>query len=338
MKIYTIRDVAQEAGVSVTTVSRVLNGRPDVSRETRERVHAIIAAHNFVGNANARSLKQQDEIVAALILRGRSNPFLSGLGEAMIHYAAESPVSMLLEAIDEKADEYQTALRLMHEKRAKGFVFLGSRLDERADALRSAEVPVVFATVDATQAGFTNCSSVFIDERAMGYQAVETLLQAGHRRIAVFGGDRTVGDGLAARFQGAKDAFDDAGIPFDESRYVDTRFSLSGAYDAARAFFSLHADTTAVFAMSDIVAMGVIRALKDLGRRVPEDVSVVGFDGIEMGKYFIPSLTTVAQPADEIARKSVEALLDMMLEGGDGRQIKLDAKLVTRESVKPPKK
>ena len=324
--------------MSVTTVSRVLNGRPDVSRETRERVHAIIAEHNFVGNANARGLKQQDEIVAALILRGRSNPFLSGLGETMLHYAAESPVSMLLEAIDEKADEYQTALRLMHEKRAKGFVFLGSRLDERADVLREADVPMVFATVDASKAGFAKGSSVFINERSMGREAAEALLRAGHRKIAVFGGDRTVGDGLAARFLGARDAFEKTGVSFDESRYVETRFSLSGAYDAARAFFTAHADTTAVFAMSDVVAMGVIRALKDLNKRVPEDVSVVGFDGIEMGEYFIPSLTTVVQPAEEIARKSVEALLDMMLHGGKGRQIKLKAELTRRESVAPPQR
>jgi LacI family transcriptional regulator len=116
---------------------------------------------------------------------------------------------------------------------------------------------------------------------------------------------------------------------------VDTRFSLRGAYDTARGFFAMKPDTTAVFAMSDTVAMGVIRALQDIGRRVPEDVSVVGYDGIEMGKYFIPRLTTVAQPINEIARESVAMLMGMLEHGEEPRHITVDAELILRESVGP---
>lgn len=337
MKIYTIRDVAKLAGVSVTTVSRVLNHRPDVNAATREKVERVMAECNFVGNASARSLKQLDGDVAALILRGRSNIFLSQLAEMMLQFAGETGVSFLLETIDEKADEFQAALRLTHEKRARGFIFVGSRLDGRAQVLRGLEAPLVFATVPARELELPRVASVAVDDRRMGRLAMETLIQAGHRRIAVFGGRRDQGDALAERYLGAREACETAGVPFDESRYVETRFSLSDAYGAARAFFPTRGDTTAVFAMSDLVAMGVIRALKDMGKSVPEDVSVFGFDGIEMGKYFLPSLTTIAQPQEEIARKSVEVLLDMM-NGGKGRHVTLPAALIRRESVGAPRK
>lgn len=338
MKIYTIRDVAQLAGVSVTTVSRVLNHRPDVNAATREKVERVMVECNFVGNANARSLKQLDGDVAALILRGRSNPFLSGLAETMLQFAREADVSFLMESIDEKDDEFQTALRLMHEKRARGFIFIGSRLDERLEVLRGQDVPMVFATVNAVNAGLPRAASVSIDDRRMGREAMEMLIRAGHTKIAIFGGSRNQGDGLADRYIGAREACEQAGVPFDETRYVETRFSLEDAYNAARNFFATRSDTTAVFAMSDMVAMGVIRALRDIGRRVPEDVSVVGFDGVEMGKYFIPSLSTIVQPQEEIARQSVDVLLDMMEKDGSARHLTVAAAPLLRESIASPRR
>ena len=338
MKIYTIRDVAQLAGVSVTTVSRVLNHRPDVNAATREKVERVMVECNFVGNANARSLKQLDGDVAALILRGRSNPFLSGLAETMLQFAREADVSFLMESIDEKDDEFQTALRLMHEKRARGFIFIGSRLDERLEVLRGQDVPMVFATVNAINAGLPRAASVSIDDRRMGREAMEMLIRAGHTKIAIFGGSRNQGDGLADRYIGAREACEQAGVPFDETRYVETRFSLEDAYNAARNFFATRSDTTAVFAMSDMVAMGVIRALRDINRRVPEDVSVVGFDGVEMGKYFIPSLSTIVQPQEEIARQSVDVLLDMMEKDGSARHLTVTAAPLLRESIASPRR
>ena len=338
MKIYTIRDVAQLAGVSVTTVSRVLNHRPDVNAATREKVERVMVECNFVGNANARSLKQLDGDVAALILRGRSNPFLSGLAETMLQFAREADISFLMESIDEKDDEFQTALRLMHEKRARGFIFIGSRLDARLEVLRGQDVPMVFATVNAVNAGLPRAASVSIDDRRMGREAMEMLIRAGHTKIAIFGGSRNQGDGLADRYIGAREACEQAGVPFDETRYVETRFSLEDAYNAARNFFATRSDTTAVFAMSDMVAMGVIRALRDINRRVPEDVSVVGFDGVEMGKYFIPSLSTIVQPQEEIARQSVDVLLDMMEKDGSARHLTVTAAPLLRESIASPRR
>lgn len=337
MKIYTIKDIAQKAGVSVTTVSRVLNKRPDVNQATRERVERVMAECHFTGNANARGLKQVDGEIVAIILRGRENPFLNALAEAVLRYTQGLEASFLVEYVDEKADEFQTAVRLSHEKRVTGCIFLGGRIDERAHVLQNIDMPMVFATISAEHAQLPRAGSVYIDDRALGHSVMQTLLKAGHTRIAIFGGARQGDDGFGLRYKGAMDALAAADIPFDEERYVDTRFSLRGAYDTARGFFAMKPDTTAVFAMSDTVAMGVIRALQDIGKRVPEDVSVVGYDGIEMGKYFIPRLTTVAQPIDEIARESVTMLMGMLEQGEEPRHITVDAELIQRESVGPAK-
>ena len=334
MKIYTIKDIARKAGVSVTTVSRVLNKRPDVNQATREKVERVMAECHFVGNANARGLKQPDGDLIAIILRGRENPFLNSLSEAMLQHTHGLSASFLTEFVDEQADEFQTALRLSHEKRVKGFIFVGGRIDERAAVLAHMDAPMVFTTISAEKTDLVHAASVFIDDRAMGRQAMETLLEAGHTRIAIFGGIRQGDDGFAKRYAGAMDALNNAHIPFDEERFVQTRFSMSGAYDTARAFFEQKPDTTAVFAMSDTIAMGVIRALTDMGKHVPDDVSVVGFDGIEMGKYFIPRLTTVEQPVDDIARESVQVLMDMLENGEPPRHIIVEARLQKRESVR----
>ena len=338
MKIYTIKDIAQKAGVSVTTVSRVLNKRPDVNQATREKVERVMAECHFVGNANARGLKQTDSENVAIILRGRENPFLNSLAEAVLLYTHDHEASFLVEYVDETADEFQTAVRLHHEKRVTGCIFLGGRIDERARVLEGIDMPMVFATISAEKANLPRTGSVFIDNRMMGRLAMQTLIDAGHTKIAIFGGARQSDDGFGQRYQGAMEALEKAGIPFDGERYVDTRFSLRGAYDTARGFFAMKPDTTAVFAMSDTVAMGVIRALADVGRRVPQDVSVVGYDGIEMGKYFLPRLTTVEQPINDIARESVAMLMGMLEKGEEPRHVVVPASLIERESVGPANK
>lgn len=334
MKIYTIKDIAQLAGVSVTTVSRVLNHRPDVSSQTREKVERVMAEHHFVGNANARSLKQTDSDTVAIILRGRENPFLNALVEAMLQSGKQWPTAFLVEYIDELEDEFLTALRLSSEKHVKGFLFVGSSIDKRAQLLAHSEFPMVFATVSAEGSLLSKAGSVCIDDRAMAREAVELLLNRGHRRIAVFGSSTNRGDSLSLRCEGALDAFREAGLALEKDRFVETRFSLRGAYDTARAFFEKNRDTSAVLCMSDIVAMGVIRALGDMGLRVPQDVSVIGFDGIDMGNYFMPRLTTVEQPVNAIAGESVRLLMDMLENQAPPRHITVEAALRIRESLR----
>lgn len=333
MKAFTIKDIARQAGVSVTTVSRVMNGRPDVNPDTRARVMDIVNACHFVRNENAKTLRQASDALAAIIVRGRQNMFLNDVTERMLQYAAGSRYAFLPTYIDEKDDEFQAARRLCVERHICGCILLGSSVDGRRYAQQKPGVPLVFATVSADKCDIPGASSVSIDEREMGARAADYLLRLGHTRIAVFGGSRSPGDALALRFEGFAGILRSTGRGFDEQLYVETRFSIGDAYETARRFLPIHPDVTAVFTMSDLVAAGVIRALRDMGKRVPDDVSVLGFDGIELGQYFIPSITTVRQPAQQIAVSSVDVLLSMMQGDGQARHVLLPAQLVERESV-----
>ena len=175
--------------------------------------------------------------------------------------------------------------QLYAEKRAASFILLGARMDERSQAVRDVGVPVVFATVDAGNMGYENASSVCIDDRAATRAMMDRILQQGHTRVAVIGGCRDGEDIFAKRYLGAMDSLRAHGIAYDPDEYVLSRFTLVGAYEGALRFFETHRDVTAVLTMSDMMAIGVIRALRDLGLRVPQDVSVSGFDGVEIARY-----------------------------------------------------
>lgn len=332
MEIYTIRDVARKAGVAVSTVSRVLNGRPDVSEETRKKVMDVVEEVGFVQNRNARNLKNTKSVFAAIIVRGRRNAFLSDVAEQMIEHAQGLKTPFLIKYIDEADDEFDTMRQLYNERRAGSFIFLGSRLDERSEAVRAIGVPVVFATADAAHVGLPNASSVCIDDRAATRAMMDRILEQGHTRVAVFGGCRDGEDIFAKRYHGAMDSLKSHGIAYDPEEYVLSRFTLEGAYESANRFFETNKDVTAVLTMSDMMAMGVIRALREKGLRVPEDVSVSGFDGTEMARYFIPSIATVRQPTQEIARRSVE-LLCAMLDGEEAQHVTVDYTLLEGESI-----
>lgn len=333
MEICTIRDVARRAGVAVSTVSRVLNGKRDVSEATRKRVLEVVEACGYVQNGNARFLKQDRSEFAVIIVRGRRSVFLSDVAERMLAYAQEGKTPFFTEYIDEKDDEFDAMRHLYAQKRAGAFVFLGSRLDERCEAVRAMGVPCVFATVDATAREFGNASSVSIDDRAAARAVMDRLIGYGHARIVIFGGNPEGDDPIARRYQGAVESLVSHGVTFDpEDSFCQVRFSLDGAYERAKAYFAQHPDVTAAFALSDTIAVGVIRALHDLGRAVPRDVSVAGFDGTQMAGYFIPSIATVSQPAEDIARESVVLLRELM-KGGQARHVTVDYALVDGESI-----
>ena len=166
---------------------------------------------------------------------------------------------------------------------------------------------------------------------------MDRILEQGHTRVAVFGGSRDGNDIFARRYQGAMDSLKAHGIAYNPEEYVHSRFSLEGAYESAMRFFEQHRDVTAVMTMSDMMAMGVIRALHERGLRVPQDVSVSGFDGTEMARYYVPSVASVCQPTEEIAKRSVQLLCEM-LEGGQAQHVKVEYSLVEGESVGPVRK
>ena len=311
MKVCTIRDIAREAGVSVTTVSRVLNRRPDVNAETRRKVEYVIQKYHFAGNINARGLKQ-DRKAVGIIVHGHSNPFLSALSEALLLQAKSLPISFITEFVDEMDDEFLNAVRLAAQNRLDGLIFIGCLIDKRANVIRDLNIPIVFTTVDGSGADLPLASSVTIDDRKMGRWVGDQLIQLGHRNIAVLGANPVYGDSLSKRLNGFLEALKSSDIPFRKDLFRECLFTYDSGYSETMDIFRNHHDVTALFAMSDVVAIGAMRALKDLNIDVPGKVSVFGFDGIRAGDFTVPRLSTIEQPVDEIAEKSIRLLIRML--------------------------
>jgi len=216
--------------------------------------------------------------------------------------------------LDEAADEVSAAVQSESEKHPKGFIFLGGSMDHFAKHY-TLEAPAVLITGDAGDLSLSGLSSYSTDDYKGSYEAAKLLMENGHEKIGILGGHMSVEKGIirSARLKGAADAMEAHGISFDPDRqFVACRFSMKEGYEAMQRLLKKMPDLTAVFAHSDILAIGAARALHDAGKEIPQDVSLIGFDGIEYNDYYIPRIATVRQNLDAMAEKGVEDLLYRM--------------------------
>ena len=308
--ILTIKDLAAQTGYSVGTISRVLNNQPNVSQKARDVILQAAADSGFQLNANAKQLKQQHGNSILVMVKGTNNELFGSLVEAIQARISQTSYPLVVDYMDEPENEVRRAVQLSLEKKPLGIFFLGGNRDNFLADFDKIRVPCVLITNDASDLPFSNLSSVSSDNKEAARMAIEHLVDLGHRKIAVIGGSRTFSDPTEQRFQGCMAAFREHGIPFDEALdYATVRFSFAGGYNGAKALLERNRDFTAIFAMSDVMAIGAIRALQDAGKRVPDDISIVGFDGIAIGSYTVPSLTTICQPTEALAMQSVDLLL-----------------------------
>lgn len=330
----TIKDLAAQTGYSVGTISRVLNNHPNVSEKARTAILQAVEESGFRLNVNAKQLKQQHTTTVLLIVRGSSNELFQELVEAIQTRMAQTSYSLVVDFLDENSNEVHRALQLCPEKKPLGILFLGGHPEHfRADFHKIA-IPCVLVTNDASSLPFENLSSVCIDDREAARSAIDTLVRLGHRRIAVIGGDRVASHTGRLRYEGCLRSFREHGIPFDdELDYQDVRFSYQEGYRATRSLLQRHRSFTAIFAAGDVLAIGAIRALGDSGLRVPEDVSVLGLDGLNLGEFLMPRLATISQDLDTMARRSVEILLDAMENGGKARHETVPFAFMRKESI-----
>lgn len=334
MQKITIKDIARLSGVGVSTVSRVVNNRPDVNEETRRRVMNIVRESSYIPNANAKHLKQHSSDTISVIIRGTTNEFFSGIAPLMQQYIEQAGHHFLAAYIDEKDDEFAHAVRVCTEKKVQGIIFLGGSPAGKEKELGSLGVPCVFSTTGACGIDQRGVYSVSVDDRKAAARAIGYLFDNGHRSIAVVGGKREAENSIGLRFQGVLDSFRNQGLEFDERLYFDSEFSLSSAYRAMSEGLLKGIPFTAVFAMSDVMAMGACKAITDSKRQVPGDISVIGFDGIEMARYYNPTIATVSQPAKEIAYHSVSQILGALEKKDVSAHITLPVTLVEGDSVR----
>jgi LacI family transcriptional regulator len=314
----TIKDISAQTGYSVGTVSRVLNHQPNVSEKARKAILEVAEAVGFQLNANAKQLKQQRPTSILAVVKGTSNELFSDLIEAMQAKIQKSPYPLIIDYIDEDADEVQRGIQLCREKKPLGMIFLGGNTESFRRDFDQIDVPCVLVTGDASSLELEGLSSVTTDDTQAGFLAVEHLVKLGHRKILVIGGSRDISEISRLRFDGCMRAFQKENIAFNpELDYATGRFSFADGYRAMEELLERKREFTAVFAMADVMAIGAIRALKDHGLRVPEDVSVIGLDGLAMGDYTVPKLATVRQSVEELSERSIQ-MLASQIEGKSG--------------------
>ena len=331
----TIKDIARESGYAVGTVSRVLNNRPDVSEKARKRVMEVVEKYNFRLNNNAKHLKQQVSSGIVIIVKGSQNMLFAAIVERLQKLIEERDYAFLIYYIGEQDNEVEQAWQICRERHPSGILFLGSDLEFFRERFAQIQVPCVLVTNSAQELGFENLSSVSTDDEGAAQAAVEHLIALGHRKIGVLGGFMEKSRATHTRYAGCDRAFAEHGIPFSmEEQYMPALFAMSEGYEAMGRLLDRMPDLTAVFAMADVLAVGAIRAVRDRGLRVPEDVSVVGFDGIELGSYLTPSLTTIRQDREQIADRSVELLLSQIENRVSPEHELVPFRIISGESVR----
>ncbi len=329
----TIKDLSALTGYSVGTISRVLNHQPNVSDKARAIILEAAEKSGFQLNPNAKQLKQLRTNTILVAVKGSSNQLFGSLLERIQSHIAQTPYPLAVDYMDEDCNEVRRAVQLCREKKPCGVMFLGGNRQNFLADFGKIDVPCVLVTNDASAMPYPNLSSISSDDRQGARSAIEALIRIGHRKIAVIGGNRQVSDTTRLRYAGCLDAMQAAKIPFDPERdYAGVRFSYADGYRATMELLR-RGSYSAIFAMADVMAIGAIRALLDSGLRVPQDVSVVGFDGLSIGSYTTPRLSTVCQTVELLAQRSVRILTERIETGAPPCYETIPAEVQLRESV-----
>lgn len=305
----TIKDIARESGYSISTVSRVLNHRNDVSPDTKQKIEEVVERFNFVPNNNAKQLKQNNSKSIGVLVRGTSNMLFASIVEEIQQMIEKTNYTLVVSYLDEDADEVEQAILLCRERKPLGLLFLGGNPEYFEKRFAEVDVPCVLVSNRANKMNFANLSSVATDDIGAAQCAVDVLFNAGHTKIGILGGNLEKSHTSRQRYRGCQESFQQHNAEFDVERcYEKVRFSFDSAYRGMKRLIAKFPDVTAVFAMSDVMAIGAIRALRDMGYRVPEDISVIGFDGTPLAEYYNPKIATIKQQYTTLATRSVEIL------------------------------
>ena len=331
----TIKDLAAKTGYSVGTISRVLNDHPNVSEKARKVILQAVADSGFQLNANAKQLKQQHGNCILVVVKGTNNELFAELVEAIQARFAKMKYPLIVDYQDEDQNEVARGGQLCTEKKPLGIFFLGGNQRNFQSHFGKIDVPCVLVTNSAQDLDFPNLSSVCTDDFRASLDAMESLINLGHKQIAIIGGKYDGSDTSRLRYDGCLQALQHHDIPFDQAHdYVGIRFSYQDGYNATRQLLEQGRQFTALFTVADVIAIGAIRALRDSGLRVPEDVSVMGFDGLPLGDFLVPQLSTVNQSVERMAALSADILIDCIENGGKARHETVPYTIRQRESTR----
>ena len=335
-----IKDIARIAGVGVSTVSRVINNHADVKKETKEKVLEIIEEYNYIPNNSARNLKRTETKTIGVLVKGIYNPFFSKIVRVIEMEIDKHEYSMILHYNSNNPKEgspsdIDVAIELIKEKKLSGLICLGGSYDiSEAPQIKEIETPIVICSAIVTGASNAeNISTVSIDDEMSSYKGVEKLIEFGHKNIGMIRLRDDDVSGCKFRFEGYKKALSNNNITYNEDYIAVGDYSFETGHDAMKELIDKDTNISAVFVATDLMAIGATRAILESGKRVPEDISVLGFDGIEFAEFFMPSISTIKQPVIEMGEKSVESLFEL-ISGCENNQYLFDTSFVTRESLR----
>jgi len=330
----TIRDVAIQAGVSHQTVSRVINNSEQVTPSTRKRVEDAIKKLGYRPNVIARSMAQGHTHTLGCISPNLTNYIFSSIIENA-QAEARRLGFFILTGFASSADDVPLLLDEMLNRRVDGLLVLNPRDDERylhLLPLIESGMPVVYLKNTPKEEAV---SSVCADDQNGGYLATQYLLELGHTNIVTIIGPKNE-ECTQDRLNGYRQALSEASIKQEETLVIKGDWSAESAGRAVQELLASATPFSAIFAQNDRMAVGTIRALRDSGLRVPQDISVIGYDDIPLASYFDPPLTTIRQPMDEFGRHGAQLLVDSIQNPKySPKQVRLDTQLIKRNSCAP---
>jgi len=329
----TIRDIAREAGVSINTVSRALNDKPDISDKTKERVLETVKRLGYRPNRLARGLRSNKTGTIGVVVTDIANPYFAALVKGVGKAAKEHNYSIILQDTDEDYEKEREAVQTMLAEQVDGLLITPVQTGkETIIELQESGLPFVLLGrhFDDLETDY-----VATDDIRGGFLATEHLIRQGHERIALLGGPLHISS-AKERFQGYKEALERYGLELDERLIETGAITMRDGYATAKSLLSCEPRPTAIFAYSDFVALGIVKAIREAGLKIPDDIAIVGYDDIEFSSCLEVPLTTVRIPKEEIGRQAVEILLEKMAKpdgAGQFRGVKLEVELVVREST-----
>ncbi len=325
-----IRDVARLAGVSVATVSRALSNPEKVSDESLEKVHNAIAQVGYRPNMLARNFRSARAYAVVVLVPDIANPFYSLFIRALEDRAQQKGYAVLLGDTRGTPEREMDYIRRVETRLADGIVQLRPSSEKSQN-----NIPPDIPCVNACGCEYTTGPAIRIDNRAAAKTMVNYLLSLGHKRIGVISGLKDNPHAID-RLEGYKEALAEAGIPFEKDLVAEGDFTMWSGLNAAFQFCNMKVRPTAIFSMNDEMAIGAMQTLKNQGIRIPEDMSVTGFDDIAYSKYSDPSLTTISQPAEEMGKMAMDMLLKV-IEGEplSQRECVLPTEFIIRKSTGP---
>ncbi|EJT5916473.1 LacI family DNA-binding transcriptional regulator [Clostridium perfringens] len=332
-----IKDIARLAGVGVSTVSRVINDHPDVKDETREKILKIIKESNYIPNNSARILKKNNTNNIGVLVKGVFNPFFSEMINIIGNRINEAGYTIILQQNDYATeDDVDNLIAFVKEKRLQGIICLGGNfLNINDESFQFLDIPVVLTSVNTlSKESKSKFSSIGIDNVLAAKASIQYLIDKGHRNIGILLGEKNDVGISGLRLEGYKKALEENNIPYSEENVFIGDYDYSGAYRVTKEIINNRKDITAIFSISDIMAVGAAKSVIDQGLQVGEDISIMGFDGMDISKYYNPGITTVKQPKKNMANNSIDLLLALLAKKEEHKHIIFETKIIERESCK----